>query len=356
MEIVIYTHYFKGGGAEKRASVYANYLFSHGVDVTLVSMHKTESEYYIQPGIKRCFVAESEEEYKKISKVGRLKRLKKILLDLKPTIVISFLTTYALYASIATKFCKQLKGVKLIYMVTLYQRKYGLKSKIVDWLSCLFADKISLQCKEQLKCNKLFKKKCLINYNPIEDSWHDDIERDYSRLSIISVGRLTDQKNFQLTIKGVALAHQVKNSISLDIFGDGPYKTKLQKLIKKLKAENFVKIHPFSFDLPKQFESHNVLISSSKYEGFPNGLVEGMMSGLVCLSTPCPTGPSEIIKQKVNGLMFKNRRELSENLLFLLSDSQLCKQISKQSRASVRARFLPDVVLPKLLSDLKNVK
>ena len=42
MKVVIYTQYLESGGAEKRASVYANYLFTHGVDVSIVTMRSEE--------------------------------------------------------------------------------------------------------------------------------------------------------------------------------------------------------------------------------------------------------------------------------------------------------------------------
>lgn len=356
MKVVIFTQYLKGGGAERRAAVYADYFYKNNIDVSVITMYKMDNEYHIDEKIPRYYVSESREDYKKVSKKQRLKILKKFLADLKPDFLISFLPIFSLYAILATKFSKKNKSIKNIYSTTLYQRKYSFFSRLIDFFDCLYADIISLQCKEQLKCNRLFKKKCVVNYNPIQDRWSDDIERDYSKLSIVSAGRLTKQKNFSLAIKSVALARAENPNISLTIYGDGELKEKLNSEIAKLNASSYIKILPYSENISEIFKRNNMFISSSKYEGFPNSLLEGMMSGLVCLSTPCPTGPSEIIQNGENGFLCKNANEFSKTIIMLSKNPELCAKISKNSRKSAKNRFEDCVVLPTLLDSIKLAK
>ena len=355
MRVVIYTQFFYGGGAEKRASVYANYLFNNGVDVHAVTMHKTETEYHIEKGIPRYYVSDSLDEYLKLSKKQRLNGLKKHLLDIKPDIVISFLPTFSFYAVLATKFDKRFKHIKLVHSVALYQRKYSFKERIVDFACCLYADRISLQCKEQLKCNKLFKKKCTVSFNPIEDKWSDNIERSYEKITAISVGRLTKQKNFEMAIRSIAKAHEINKNISLHIYGDGPLKEKLVNLVNKLSAKEYIKINPFSHNLEEEFVKHNVFISTSRFEGFPNALAEAMMSGLVCLSTPCPTGPKEIIDDQENGYLFKNEEQLSSYLIELAKDQEKCINLSNAARKKAKLCVEDNVVLPQYLEEISKI-
>ena len=356
MKVVIYTQYLESGGAEKRASVYANYLFKQGVDVSLVTMYKTEKEYFVEKGIPRCFVADSLDDYLKLSKKQRLAGLKNHLLNIKPDVVISFLPTFSFYATLAVKFDKRLKHTtKLVHSVTLYQRKYSLFERCVDFLCCLYADKISLQCQEQLKCNRLFKKKCIVSFNPIHDSWDDKNVREYDNLSIISVGRMTKQKNFEMAINAMAKAHASNKNIFLDILGEGPTKEKLISLVNKLNANDYIRILPFSYDLKEEFVKHNVYLSTSRFEGFPNALVEAMMSGLVCLSTSCPTGPKEIIDDGENGFLFKNADELSSKLVELSENKVVCKEIGKQARKKAKECYEDSVVLPKYLKEISKI-
>ena len=136
MRVVIYTQYFLSGGAEKRASVIANYLFNNGVDVHAITMYKTDTEYPIEKGLPRYYVSPSHKEYLKLSKKQRLNGLKKHLLDIKPDIVISFLPTFSFYVALAIKFDKRLKHIKLIHSIALYQRSYSPKERMVDFVCC----------------------------------------------------------------------------------------------------------------------------------------------------------------------------------------------------------------------------
>ena len=79
-----------------------------------------------------------------------------------------------------------------------------------------------------------------------------------------------------------------------------------------------------------------------------------MMSGLVCLSTPCPTGPKEIIDNQINGLLFKNEEELSSALLRLLNDKNLCAEFGKEARKKAKECFEDSAVLPKYLEEISK--
>lgn len=356
MKVVIYTHYLKNGGAEKRASIFANYLFKNKVDVEVVLMHQVEQEYPLNQNICKHYIANSKQEYKALSKKERLNKLTSILEEIKPTIIISFLSTYGLYAVLAKRKSKQLKNTKLIYAVSLYQRKYDLRHRIIDFLACLHSSYIFLQCNEQYKCNKLFKKKCYVIYNPIEDKWNEvSLERTYEDLAIISIGRLDKQKNYPLTIKVVKEFHKQNPKVSLDIYGEGKLKEKLNKLISRLNASEYIKIHPFSFEIEKEYLKHNIYISSSRYEGFPNSLVEAMMSSLVSLSFPCPTGPKEIIESNVNGLLFKTKKELISILNQLSQNKNMCISLAKEARLSTLNNFETNKSLSNLVKILNEI-
>ena len=355
MKVAIFTQLFQYGGAEKRASVYASYLYMHGVDVSAITMRKSDEEYFIEPGLPRYYIADSMDEYFKLSKKQRLNKLREHLLSINPDVAIAFLPRFSFYAALAIKFDKRLKHIKLVYSVALYQRKYSFFERCIDFMCCLFADRITLQCEEQLKCNRLFKKKCQISYNPIKDQWNDEIKRSYDKLSIISAGRLTKQKNFETAIRAVKQAHALNENISFDIYGDGPLKDKLVALINKLEAHEYIKIHPFSYSLNEEFVKHNVYILSSRFEGFPNSLAEAMMSGLVCLSTPCSTGPKDIIDDQKNGYLVKNEEELSSRLLELASNKELCTTLSKEARKKAKLCFEDSVVLPQYLEEISKI-
>jgi GalNAc-alpha-(1->4)-GalNAc-alpha-(1->3)-diNAcBac-PP-undecaprenol alpha-1,4-N-acetyl-D-galactosaminyltransferase len=47
----------------------------------------------------------------------------------------------------------------------------------------------------------------------------------------------------------------------------------------------------------------SIFALSSRYEGFPNALLEAMSAGCACVSTACPTGPSTMLRHGENGLL-----------------------------------------------------
>lgn len=355
MKIAIYTQHLSSGGAEKRASIYSNYFAEKGIDVCLITMYKVSVEYKLNSNVERYCVAENKEEYHKLSKFERLKKLREIIRQLRPEKIISFLPIFTCYAILAIKFKKDLKKIKIIHSVTLYQRKYKPLNRLIDLFCCLFANAICLQCKEQLKCNWLFKKKCFVSYNPIIDNFDSTTHKNFNVLSIISAGRLTKQKNFEFAIKAVAKAHKDIPNIKYDIFGKGPQKDKLAELINKLKAGNYIELHEFSPNILDEYKKHNIILSTSKYEGFPNGLAEGMMTGLVGLSTPCKSGPCEIIENEVNGFLFKKESELINILSKLSLDKDLCIKLSKNAHEICLHKFNHQQILDTYLEQIGKI-
>jgi glycosyltransferase involved in cell wall biosynthesis len=112
---------------------------------------------------------------------------------------------------------------------------------------------------------------------------------------IISIGSLSEQKDYTTLIK--AFEHVRRNKqIKLIILGEGNLRHELQGLIAKMKLKDDIDLYGFS-DNPYAFlKRASAYVLSSKYEGFPNTLLEALACGTPVVATDCPSGPAEMLE------------------------------------------------------------
>lgn len=175
-------------------------------------------------------------------------------------------------------------------------------------------------------------------FNPtIEDENYKIIENlSKYKPFILAVGRLHKQKNFDLLIKAYSNT-KVSNDVKLLIVGEGLERDNLELLIKELDLENKVFLVGQKDNIKDYYLQSELFILSSKYEGFPNVLVEALSNECVCISTDCPTGPSEIIKNNENGLLITNENveEMTKAIDRLYFDENLKKIFSNNAKKSI---------------------
>jgi len=111
---------------------------------------------------------------------------------------------------------------------------------------------------------------------------------------ILSVGRLSEQKNFALLIR--AFANLLKNTPArLMILGEGHLREDLVKLCMDLNIQDHVQFPGVVSNPYKFMRNADLFVLSSNYEGLPNALVEALACGCAIVSTDCLSGPREIL-------------------------------------------------------------
>lgn len=113
------------------------------------------------------------------------------------------------------------------------------------------------------------------------------------------------------------------------------YKKKLERNLKgKLIVKNFV---PF-YDIPRYYSVMDVFVLPSKREGLPLALLEAMASGIPVVASRI-SGICEVVEDGINGLLFKNAKEMRACVLKLLEDERLRRQLSGEAKVTVEKSF-----------------
>jgi glycosyltransferase involved in cell wall biosynthesis len=165
---------------------------------------------------------------------------------------------------------------------------------------------------------------------------------------ILSVGRLTAQKAFDLLIQ--AFSHvRKKRSVRLLILGEGEERKKLESLIRQLRLEQDVSLLGFVQNPYPYMAQAALFVLSSRWEGLPTVLIEALYLGIPIVATDCPGGSREILKGgKYGRLVPADHPQMLADSIEACLDSHL-PHPSRESWESYDLDFVVDRYLELLL-------
>lgn len=157
------------------------------------------------------------------------------------------------------------------------------------------------------------------------------------RNDIVAIGRLNEQKGFDLLIAAWSLVNVKHSDWTLKVYGDGEDKLKLEELIEKNEIEN-IELIPFTKDIDIVYQQAKAFVLSSRFEGLGMVLIEALAHRLPCVSFDCPAGPKTIIESEYNGLLVPTGdiSKLAEALDRVLSSQALRNKFSANALNSIQ--------------------
>jgi glycosyltransferase involved in cell wall biosynthesis len=120
---------------------------------------------------------------------------------------------------------------------------------------------------------------------------------------VIAAGRLTVQKGFDMLIPAFAKVVERQPGWTLRIYGDGPQRKSLERLIMEHRLSNNVLLMGPVQRLDLEMAQGSLYVLSSRFEGLPMVMIEAMSLGLPVVSFDCPTGPAEVIEDGRSGVL-----------------------------------------------------
>ncbi len=340
MKIMFCIGDLRKGGAERVITNLSNELCKKN-SVTILTTTNKRIEYIVDNRVRLISIDnDSKKETEKFilyRNLYRIKRMKEIILNQKPDIIVSFLKEPCARALILKTFSRKIKKIPLI--ISIRNNPSNVFNKKIDkiMLKTIYnnADGYVFQTEEAKEYfNKEIQERSAIIANPINPEFICERYNGIRENKIVSVGKLMKQKNHKLLIEAFANINRKYPEYKLLIYGEGELREKLEERIRALKLEDKILLKGNSDNIKKEIYKSKIFVMTSDYEGMPNALMEAMAMGIPCISTDCPCGgPKSLIENEKNGLLIEvgDLNELQKSIIRLIEDNDLANQISKNA-------------------------
>lgn len=349
---IILTNITKTAGTERAVANLSNIIVSLGYSVYIFSTDSKDgfSAYHLDEKVKIFHIGLQIASAKSFFKIFEYKKLKqKIKTLVKEERIDCIIGTYSLFNALIA----EIKNVKTIGCEHF---NYFSASKFHRIVRRIFYPKLDavVVLTNHDRSHYQFLKNCVVIPNSL--SFQTEIKTSWSEKKVLSIGRLTKQKGFDFLIEA---AKELKNDFPdwhFEIVGTGEDKKFLKDLVSKYKLEGYVLFSPPTNDVVSLYKSASIYCMSSRWEGFSMVLLEARECGLACVSFDCPEGPSEQIKDNVDGFLCKaeNSHDLAERLRILMSNEKIREKFGKNAFESSK-RFSSETIGEKWRRLLENL-
>ena len=185
-------------------------------------------------------------------------------------------------------------------------------------------------------------------------------QREKFNGKIVSIGRLVYEKGYIYIFQALEKLIEKYPYITLDIYGNGPLKDKLEKYIKEMNLENhiFLKGSLKYDDLMKRLQGYDLFISHPlevEYiaEAFHMGNMEAMTSGMPLITTDCG-GVPYVVKDKAIICRQKSTEDIEVAIEKFVQDESLVRRMSLQGRKFIEDNYSIDVIFNKWVKAIKK--
>lgn len=352
------------GGAERVLVWVAENLAREGADVTIVTLDDGKSDQLtVGPNIQRISLGLKGSHglvNKPVANIRRVLRLRQVIKALNPDTLVAFMPQESIIAIMAGY------GMKSRIVISernapwhrnqpwpwgfLRRRLYRFSDvqvaqtrDIGNWLQTVAGCRGVSIIPNAVQLN-------LVSNLP--DLSPEDVV-DTCRPLVLAIGTKPDQKGFDLLIEAFGLISAAFPDWQLVILGLGPDSAEgslstsdLHELSVRHGIQGRIFIRDRISNVEDWYQLSDIFVLSSRFEGFPNVLIEAMSRGCAVVAFDCDTGPGDIINDGTNGYLVPAGEfvELSIAMSRLMSDKNLRDQFSVAARGIVDD-FCPNKVM-----------
>jgi GalNAc-alpha-(1->4)-GalNAc-alpha-(1->3)-diNAcBac-PP-undecaprenol alpha-1,4-N-acetyl-D-galactosaminyltransferase len=362
MRLVIACSNLGAGGAERVTCELANALAAEGHTVAVLTLSDPKTDHYVlAPSVHRLALNVIWDSHTVLQSVtGNVRRnrmIRRAVRQFEPHAVIS------LIEQTNVRVLSSLLGTRIPVIVSerIDPRRYivGKSWRVARRALYPFADRLVVQTRrvaDEWAVRVVPKRRVAVIPNFVRDL--PDAPEFASRDAriLLAVGRLDKQKGFDALLRAFSSSSLPNKAVKLVILGEGSERQALQQLAADLRIAEFVAMPGVVPDPETWMARCTVFVQSSRYEGFPNALLEAMAMGCPVVATDCDSGPQELVSDGADGLLVPvdDADAMARALDRLFDDEPLRRQFSAAARA-VRSRYSKARIMSEWYSLIEDV-
>jgi glycosyltransferase involved in cell wall biosynthesis len=355
-KIIFVVHSLEGGGAEKVASILAEYLQKSEEDIKIILvLSVNDSKRSLGKGIDVRYLnlpghGRNEHPIAKFFRV--IIRLSRILKEESPCTLLSFMD----YSNVVSIIGNWLSGRKNRVVISVHtvrtahirEYKANVRERLMDVLiRTLYNRADSIIAVSRGVSNDLIKqfniREGLMNiiHNPVDlpiiHSLSEEVVKeecfDADIPVILSVGRLSKEKGFDYLLRAFAHLSEIAD-VRLAVLGEGEEESRLKELSRNLGIDSNVFFLGFKNNPYKYMKRAAIFVLPSLYEGFGVVIVEAMACGVPVIATRSYDGIDNIINHEKNGLLVPvaDEKTLSTAILRLLGSFEEREKYARKAK------------------------
>lgn len=353
MKIALLIYSLSTGGAERNAVQMAGYWLAQGHDVSIITLagEDTPTAYDIPRGVKLIRLGvtgiSSSTGGAIMDNVRRIRSIRRAMKKLRPDTLVSFMeptNVLSIFAAVGGR-----ARVIIADRNDPVREYYGRSWRILRNATYPLAHKFVVQTGAVLKrYPRYLAAKASVIPNPLilKTSHFPATAGQAQKHVICAMGRLVRQKGFDILIEAFAPLAAQFPEWSVAIWGEGPERAALEDQYRCLGLSGRVSLMGQTSAPEQAFAQADIFALPSRWEGFPNVLLEAMAAGLPVVAADCPMGPGEIIRNGTDGLTVTpdNPEALRNALMKLMNDPALRANMGKTARHVTESYSVPRIM------------
>lgn len=344
MNILLVIHSLLCGGAERVLSTLANAWAERGHCITVATMDNSAPFYPLASSVCiRPIGIPAQSGSGIMARVGgnwrRLAALQHCIEQVHPDLVISFMTRTNVIAILAARN----SGVRVVACEHTDPRHQELNPvwSALRIATYPLADAVTFLTSNVARRWELWLGgRAHLMPNPIAVGPTGGADGLTYPRNLIAAGRLIPLKGFDLLVEAFQRIAGRHADWGLTILGEGSMRSQLERQIEKAGLTGQVHLPGLVPDPHAWFAAADLFVLSSLHEGLPCALCEAMACGLPAVSFDCESGPADVIRDGVNGVLVPagNANSLADALDCLMTDTPARERMGLRA-VEVQERF-----------------